>query len=181
MSRSPRLSVSSQRLGHLSPLFVYGPTGTGKTHLLEGITQAARQTRGVKRAVLMSSEQFTSYFLEALRGSGLPSFRRKYRDVDLLLIDDVQFFSGKRATIVELKHTVDTLLRERRQLVLAADRPLAEIHGLGPELTARISGGLVCGLEPPEEETRLLLVRRLAQQRRLDGSRRRPAAVGEAD
>jgi chromosomal replication initiator protein len=156
-----------QRLGQLSPLFVYGPTGTGKTHLLEGITQAARQVRSVKRAVLMSSEQFTSYFLEALRGSGLPSFRRKYRDVDLLIIDDLQFFSGKRATIVELKHTVDTLLRDRRQLVLAADRPLAEIHGLGPELTARISGGLVCGLEPPEEETRLLLVRRLAQQRRL--------------
>jgi chromosomal replication initiator protein len=157
----------TQRLGQLSPLFVYGPTGTGKTHLLEGITQASRQTRGVKRAVLMSSEQFTSHFLEALRGSGLPSFRRKYRDVDLLLVDDLQFFSGKRATIVELKHTVDTLLRERRQLVFAADRPLAEIHGLGSELTARISGGLVCGLEPPEEETRLLLVRRLAQQRGL--------------
>ena len=156
-----------QRLGQLSPLFIYGPTGTGKTHLLEGITQAARQARTVKRAVLMSSEQFTTSFLEALHGSGLPSFRRKYREVDLLLIDDLQFFSGKRATIVELKHTLDSLLRDGRQLVLAADRPLAEIHGLGPELTARISGGLVCGLEPPEEETRLLLIRRLALQRGL--------------
>lgn len=156
-----------QRLGQLSPLFVYGPTGTGKTHLLEGLTQAARQSRSVKRAVLMSSEQFTSYFLEALRGSGLPSFRRKYRDVDLLLIDDIQFFSGKRATIVELKHTVDILLRERRQLVFAADRPLAEINGLGPELVARISGGLVCGLEPPDESTRLELVRQMACRREL--------------
>jgi len=156
-----------QRLGRLSPLFVYGPTGTGKTHLLEGITQAARRTRSVKRAVLMSSEQFTTSFLEALRGSGLPSFRRKYRDVDLLAIDDLQFFSGKRATIVELKHTIDSMLRDGRQLVLAADRPLSEIHGLGPELTARISGGLVCGLEPPEEETRLLVVQRLAQQQGL--------------
>jgi chromosomal replication initiator protein len=156
-----------QRLGRLSPLFVYGPTGTGKTHLLEGMTQAARQLRSVKRAVLMSSEQFTSYFLEALRGSGLPSFRRKYRDVDLLLIDDIQFFSGKRATIVELKHTVDILLRERRQLVFAADRPLADINGLGPELIARISGGLVCGLEPPDEQTRLELVRQMACQREL--------------
>jgi chromosomal replication initiator protein len=154
-----------QRLGQLSPLFIYGPPGTGKTHLLEGVTQAARQLRSVKRAVLMSSEQFTSYFLEALRGSGLPNFRRKYRDVDLLLIDDIQFFSGKRATIVELKHTVDTLLRERRQLVFAADRPLGEINGLGPELIARISGGLVCGLEPPDGQTRLELVRQMAGQR----------------
>lgn len=154
-----------QRLGQLSPLFLYGPPGTGKTHLLEGIVQAARQSRSVKRAVLMSSEQFTSYFLEALRGSGLPNFRRKYRDVDLLLIDDLQFLTGKRATIVELKHTVDTLLRERRQLVFAADRPLAEIQGLGPELIARISGGLVCGLEPPDDQTRLDLVRQMACQR----------------
>jgi chromosomal replication initiator protein len=154
-----------QNLGQVSPLLVHGPTGTGKTHLLEGVAHAARQLRGVKRVVLMSSEQFTSYFLEALQGSGLPNFRRKYRDVDVLLIDDVQFFSGKRATLVELKHTVDTLLRDRRQLVFAADRPLAEISGLGPELLARISGGLVCRLEPPEEETRLRLVRHLAQRR----------------
>lgn len=156
-----------QNLGQVSPLLVYGPTGTGKTHLLEGLAHAARQLRGVKRVVLMSSEQFTSYFLEALQGSGLPSFRRKYRDLDVLLVDDVQFFSGKRATIVELKHTVDTLLRDRRQLVFAADRPLGEISGLGPELVARISGGLVCSLEPPEEETRLRVLRQLAQQRRL--------------
>lgn len=155
-----------QNLGQVSPLLVYGPTGTGKTHLLEGLAHSARQLRGLKRVVLMSSEQFTSYFLEALRGSGLPSFRRKYRDVDVLLLDDVQFFTGKRATIVELKHTVDTLLRDRRQLVFAADRPLGEIGGLGPELVARISGGLVCSLEPPEEETRLRVLRQLARQRR---------------
>jgi len=154
-----------QNLGQVSPLLVHGPTGTGKTHLLEGVAHAARRLRGVKRVVLMSSEQFTSHFLEALQGSGLPSFRRKYRDVDVLLIDDVQFFSGKRATIIELKHTVDTLLRDRRQLVFAADRPLGEISGLGPELLARISGGLVCSVEPPEEETRLRLVRHLAQRR----------------
>jgi len=155
-----------QNLGQVSPLLIHGPTGTGKTHLLEGVAHAARGMRGVKRVVLMSSEQFTSYFLEALHGGGLPSFRRKHRDVDVLLIDDVQFFSDKRATIVELKHTVDTLLRERRQLVFAADRPVGEISGLGPELVARISGGLVCSVESPEEETRLQVVRQLAQRRR---------------
>jgi len=148
--------------GKVSPLFVYGPTGTGKTHLLEGIAAAARQKRRIRRVVMLSAEQFTSSFLEGLRRSGLPSFRRKYRDVEMLLIDDVQFFCGKRATIVELQYTVDSLLRQRRQLVLAADRSPAELNGLGAELIARLSGGLVCGLEQPDEQTRLGIVRRMA-------------------
>jgi chromosomal replication initiator protein len=154
--------------GQMSPLMLYGPTGTGKTHLLEGIAQAARRTHGLKRVVMLSSEQFTSYFLEALRGTGLPNFRRKYRDVNMLLIDDLQFFVGKNATIVELKHTVDTLLRGGRQLVFTADRPLPEIDGLGPDLIARISGGLVCALEAPDEETRLAIARRSAITRGLN-------------
>jgi chromosomal replication initiator protein len=156
-----------QQPGQMSPLLVYGPTGTGKTHLLEGIASTARRSCGIKRVVMLSSEQFTSYFLEALRGSGLPNFRRKYRDVNLLLIDDVQFFCGKDATIVELKHTVDTLLRAGRQLVFSADRPLLEIDGLGPDLIARISGGLVCGMDAPDEETRLAIARRMAAARGL--------------
>jgi chromosomal replication initiator protein len=153
------------RLGEVSPLLIYGSTGTGKTHLLEGVAAAARQKRGVKRVVLLSSEQFMTHFVEALRGTGLPSFRRKYRGVDVLLIDDVQFLCGKTATIVELKHTIDTLLRDGRQLVLSSDRPLSEISGLGTDLVARIAGGLVCGLEPPEEATRLRIAGRLAAAR----------------
>jgi chromosomal replication initiator protein len=140
---------------------VYGPTGTGKTHLLEGIAAAVRQRRRIRRVVMLSAEQFTSSFLEGLRRSGLPSFRRKYRDVEMLLIDDVQFFCGKRATIVEFQYTVDSLLRQRQQLVLAADRSPAELSGLGAELIARLSGGLVCGLEQPDEKTRLGIVRRM--------------------
>ena len=122
-----------ERLGHVSPLMIHGPTGVGKTHLLEGIWSAAR-SHGIARlhAVYLSAEQFTSYFLEALRGSGLPNFRRKYRGVELLLIDDLQFFAGKRATLVELLHTIDTLPREGRQLVFAADRAPAESGRAGP-------------------------------------------------
>jgi len=156
-----------ERLGHVSPLFISGPTGTGKTHLLEGLAHAYRQVRGVSRVVLLSSEQFTTFFLAALRGSGLPNFRRKYRDVEVLLIDDIQFFPGKRATIDELKYTVDALLRNGRQVVLSADRGLSELSELGPDLLARISGGLVCPVEPPDVEMRHQIVRRLVARRGL--------------
>jgi chromosomal replication initiator protein len=119
----------------------------------------------VAQAVYLSAEQFTSLFLEALHGgTGLPSFRRKYRGVGLLLIDDVQFFAGKKATVLELLHTIDTLTREGRQLVLAADRAPAELTDLGPELINRLQGGLVCRIDPPDYETRLGIVRQMAIQ-----------------
>ena len=156
-----------RKVGAISPLLVYGPPGCGKTHLLRAIQLAARQKRGVVRAIYLSADQFTTYFLEALRGSGLPSFRRKYRDVHLLLIDNVQFFSGKRATMVELQHTMDELSRQGRQLVLAADRPPSHMSGLGPELIARMSGGVVCGMENADFRTRLTILRQLTQERKL--------------
>jgi chromosomal replication initiator protein len=150
------------RLGQVSPLFLHGPTGSGKTHLLEGICAAVRKRGRERRVVSLSAEQFTTYFLEALQGSGLPMFRRKYRDVDLLLIDDVQFFVGKKATLVELQHTMDTLARGGKQLVLAADRPPQDLRNLGGELVARMAGGLVVGIDPAEEATRLGILRSLA-------------------
>jgi chromosomal replication initiator protein len=155
------------RLGAVSPLFFHGPTGSGKTHLLEGVWSAARSAPSRPRCVYLSAEQFTTFFLEALQGSGLPSFRRKYREVQLLVIDDVQFFRGKRATLVELLHTIDTLHRAGGQLVLAADRPPTELAGLGPELTARMAAGLVCGLSPPERPARRAILERLAVQRQV--------------
>ena len=151
-----------ERLGHVSPLVIHGPTGVGKTHLLEGIWSAAKAQHARLHAVYLSAEQFTSYFLEALRGSGLPSFRRKYRAVELLLIDDLQFFAGKKQTAIELLHTIDTLQREGRQLVFAADRAPTELNGLGAELITRLAGGLVCRIDSPDYETRLGIVRRLA-------------------
>jgi len=149
--------------GMLSPLFVHGPTASGKTHLLEGIYKEARKNRKVQ-TVYLSAEQFTNGFVEAVRGSGLPNFRSKYRGLDLLLIDDVQFFCGKKATATEFLHTLDTSLREGRQLVFAADRPPAQLPALGAELLTRLESGLVCGIQPPNHEVRLGIVKQLAKR-----------------
>lgn len=169
VGRGNKLAVTSAQLvaerpGSISPLVVYGGTGCGKTHLLRAVRAAALAHSRKLHAVYLTAEQFTTYFLEALGGKGLPSFRRKYRGVDLLMIDDVQFFSGKRATLVELLYTIDTLLQHGKQLVFAADRAPNEITGLGAELSARLSGGLVCKLEQPDYETRLGIVEVLCRR-----------------
>jgi len=171
--RSDALALASaeavaRRPGEMTPLLIHGPTGVGKTHLLEGIWTAVRKNCRQLTAIYLSAEEFTTYFLEALRGSGLPSFRRKYRGVDLLILDDLQFLAGKRATQVELLHTVDTLLRQGRQLVFAADRSPVELDELLPELTTRLEGGMVCRIEPPDYATRLGILAQMAARRRLD-------------
>lgn len=157
-----------QRFGQLSPLLIYGPTGCGKTHLLEAIVSDARRKFGMRRTVYMTAEQFTTFFVGALRGSGLPSFRRKYRALDLLAIDDVQFFSGKKATLSEFQYTIDNLLREGKQIVLASDRPPVELGQFSNEMLARFSSGLVCTLEYPDVEARFQITRRFSQFRGMD-------------
>ncbi|NLE36920.1 MAG: ATP-binding protein [Pirellulaceae bacterium] len=150
--------------GLFSPLLIHGPTSVGKTHLLQAILAEARRRRLGGSAVYLTSEQFTTHFLDALRGGGLPSFRQKYREVKLLLIDDLQFFRGKRSTLVELLYTVDALVRRRCQLVFAADRPLSELTDLGGDLVARLAAGNECPLRRPEYPTRLGIVGQMARQ-----------------
>lgn len=172
VGESNRLAATSanmvaRRQGHWNPLFLYGPTGVGKTHLLEGIWSTARKSDRGLRVVYRTAEQFTVEFVAAVRdGKGLPSFRAKYRGVDLLILDNVQFFCGKKATIGELLQTIDAMLAAGRQVVLAADRSPAELAAemgeLGGELANRLSGGLVCRLDPADFETRLGIVRSLA-------------------
>jgi chromosomal replication initiator protein len=146
------------------PVLFCGTTGVGKTHLLRAIQREYRRRHPHSTAVYLTAEQFTTSFCEACRGSGLPSFRQKCRGARLLLIDDLQFFAGKPRTLEELQHTIDTLLAEGRQLVLASDRCLAELGALGPELASRLAGGLTCEIEPPEFTTRLGILRRLVDE-----------------
>ncbi|HVT27698.1 MAG TPA: chromosomal replication initiator protein DnaA [Lacipirellulaceae bacterium] len=147
-----------------SPLVFCGPTGVGKTHLLRAILREYRRHRSQAAAVYLSAEQFTTSFVEALRGSGMPSFRQKCRGARLLAIDDLQFFAGKRRTLEELLHTFDTMAADGRQLVLASDRGLSDLRPLGNELVSRLAGGLICEIEPPDYATRLGILRRMRDE-----------------
>jgi chromosomal replication initiator protein len=164
--RSAELTAHGRQ--QASPLLFCGPTGVGKTHLLRAIQAEYCRRHPRSSAVYLTSEQFTTSFVEAIRGSGLPSFRQKCRGAQMLLIDDLQFFVGKQRTIEELHHTIDTLLASGRQLVLATDRSLALLRGLGPELSSRLAGGLTCEIGPPEFSTRLAVLRLLRGELAMD-------------
>jgi len=159
------VELAGARPGEMSPLILHGPSGTGKTHLLEGICARFRTLHPRASAVYLSAEQFTTTFLQSLHGTGLPGFRRTCRTADLLAIDDLQFFVGKRATIVELQQTIDVLLRQGRQLVFACDREPETLVDLGPDLLVRLRGGMTARLLPPDEDVRRGIVESIAAGR----------------
>jgi len=148
--------------GHYGPLLLFGPPGVGKSHLCYAMLQRLRQSSGRAHAVRLTAEQFTGEFLAALDRRTLPSFRQKYRSIDVLFIDDIQFLVGKRATLDELLHTIDTLHERGRQVVLTCDRSPGELQKVSIALVSRISGGLAIPLESPDYATRLGVVRQLA-------------------
>ena len=127
---------------------------------MAAIAQQLRTHCRLRRVAHMTCEQFTNDFTEAIKGGGLPMFRRKYRDVDALLVDDIHFLIGKKATIVELKNTLDNLLRIGKQVIFTADRQLNDLHLLGQEIVGRLRGGLVSPLMPVDEKTRTSLLQR---------------------
>ncbi len=161
------VELAANRLGEMSPVLLHGPSGVGKSHLLAGVCHHARQVRPGLVVAMFSAEQFTTNFLQALHGSGLPGFRRSCRSVDLLAVDDLQFFVGKRATLLELQSTVDTLHRAGKQIIFASDRDVEGLSGLGSELTGRLRGGMTAGIMPPDYEVRRGIVAGLAEKRKI--------------
>lgn len=162
------VELAASRPGEMSPLVVHGPSGVGKTHLLEGLCGRVRELRPSAGAIFLAAEQFTTGFLQALHGSGLPGFRRTCRAAEILVIDDLQFFVGKRATIQELQQTIDALLRQGRQVVLGCDREPESLPELGPELLTRLRGGMAARLLPPDYDVRRGIVASLCRGRGLD-------------
>jgi chromosomal replication initiator protein len=142
-----------------NPLVLHGPVGTGKTHLLEGIYAGLRRARAECRVLYVTSEEFTNRFVQAMRTGKLASFRRQFRECDALLVDDLHFLAGKKATQEEFLHTFDVLLADGRQLVVTCDCHPRLADDFTPELTDRLLGGAVWGLTPPDADTRLAILR----------------------
>ncbi len=152
--------------GQFSPLLIHGPSGSGKSHLLEAATNEYRRRVRAKRCVFLTAEQFTNQFVASLRDNrGLPMFRRKYRDLDLLAIDDIQFLAGKNATLNEFQFTLDHLIRQGKQVIVSADRPPMELDELGCDLLNRLANGLMCPLMFPNLEGRKSIISSMCQQR----------------
>jgi chromosomal replication initiator protein len=143
-----------------NPLFVYGGTGLGKTHLLHAIGQYVTQHRKGVRVAYLTSERFTNEYIDAIQTNQLVRFRRKYRQTDVLLIDDVQFLANKERIQEEFFHTFNALHEARKQIVLTCDRPAGEIQNLEHRLVSRFEWGLVTDLKPPELETRVAILRK---------------------
>ncbi|MEN1679971.1 MAG: DnaA/Hda family protein [Planctomycetota bacterium] len=145
-----------------SPLLLWGASGVGKTHLVRGLRQEVRRHNRRVRALYITAEQFCTAFVEAVQARGLPSFRNKHRGVELLIVDDVQFLSGKTKTVEELLYTIDTLATAGATIVLTSDRPPAALAPLSQELASRLAGGLAIEVGSPDHGMRKELVAQLA-------------------
>jgi chromosomal replication initiator protein len=146
-----------------NPLFLYGGVGLGKTHLLHAVGQHVTATKKGSRVAYLSSEKFTNEYIDAIQNNKLVGFRKKYRQTDVLLIDDIQFLAGKERIQEEFFHTFNALHEAHRQIVLTCDRPASEIQGLENRLVSRFEWGLVTDLQPPDIEMRLAILKKKAQ------------------
>jgi chromosomal replication initiator protein len=156
------LAVAQSPAKAYNPLFIHGGVGLGKTHLMQAIGHAASANSKVRRVCYLTCEQFTNDFIQAIQNSSMMKFRKKYRQPDVLLIDDIQFLAGKERMQDEFFHTFNTLFDAHKQIVLSSDRPAAEIANLEARLVSRFEWGLVTELQPPALETRIAILRKKA-------------------
>lgn len=147
-----------------NPLVIYGGVGLGKTHLIQAIGNYIRTERLAKRVLYVSSEKFTIEFIESIQRNKTTEFSNLYRNVDILIVDDIQFFINKERTQEEFFHTFNTLHQNGKQIVLSSDRPPKELKGMEERLISRFQWGLVVDIQPPDLETRIAILQRKAEE-----------------
>jgi chromosomal replication initiator protein len=163
------LSVAESPGRSYNPLFIYGPAGLGKTHLLHAIGHHVRTVFRNKRVRYVSTESFMNEFVDAIRAKAMPGFKRRYRDLDVLLIDDIQFLERTQELQEEFFHTFNQLHSEGGQIVISSDRAPKAIGSLEDRLRTRFEWGLITDVQPPEFETRLAILRKKAESEHLGG------------
>jgi chromosomal replication initiator protein len=163
IAHAASLAVAQTPSRTYNPLFVYGGVGLGKTHLMQAIGQYVWAKKKNTKVMYLSSELFINEFIDAIQHSNLVKFRKRYRQADVLLIDDIQFLGGKERSQEEFFHTFNTLFDGHKQIVLSSDRPASEISNLEHRLVSRFEWGLTAELQPPDVETRMAILRKKAR------------------
>lgn len=164
LGRAAATQVAENPGGAYNPLFLYGGTGLGKTHLLHAVGNAIQANKANAKVVYMHSERFVQDMVKALQNNAIEEFKRYYRSVDALLIDDIQFFANKERSQEEFFHTFNALLEGNQQIILTSDRYPKEIDGVEDRLKSRFGWGLTVAIEPPELETRVAILMRKAEE-----------------
>ncbi|MGB3988205.1 MAG: chromosomal replication initiator protein DnaA [Minisyncoccales bacterium] len=153
-----------------NPLFIYGGVGLGKTHLMQAIGNEIYQNLPDKKIRYISVEKFTSEVVSSIRNKSMDKFKEKYREIDILIIDDIQFLSGKEKTQEEFFHTFNVLYENNKQIVISSDRPPRSIQALAERLKSRFEGGMITDISHPDVETRMAILKTKAQEKDVDFS-----------